>query len=137
MPLFFGLEEEFSLETGVFVFNLVAISGFEIAINSTQFDVFRRYIRTVEVPAFHALAFDAVSNEATVISSIGFMFPVTQSCLPSTCFVEVNGFVQAAPAPRFSRSATCAPSAGAYLGEHTAEVLAELQGQQSPTAAAA
>ena len=52
-------------------------------------------------------------------------------------FVEVNGFVQAAPAPRFSRSATCAPSAGAYLGEHTAEVLAELQGQQSPTAAAA
>ena len=46
-------------------------------------------------------------------------------------FVEVNGFVQAAPAPRFSRSGTRAPSAGAYLGEHTAEVLAELQAQSS------
>jgi alpha-methylacyl-CoA racemase len=46
-------------------------------------------------------------------------------------FVEVNGFVQAAPAPRFSRSGTRAPSAGAYLGEHTTEVLAELQAQSS------
>ncbi len=46
-------------------------------------------------------------------------------------FVEVDGFVQAAPAPRFSRSGTRAPSAGAYLGEHTAEVLAELQAQHA------
>lgn len=44
-------------------------------------------------------------------------------------FVEVGGFVQAAPAPRFSRSGARAPSAGAYLGEHTAEVLAQLQAQ--------
>jgi alpha-methylacyl-CoA racemase len=42
-------------------------------------------------------------------------------------FVEVDGFVQAAPAPRFSRSGTRAPAAGPVLGEHTAQVLAELQ----------
>ena len=41
-------------------------------------------------------------------------------------FVEVDGQLQAAPAPRFSRSNTRAPSAGTRLGEHSAEILAEL-----------
>lgn len=51
-------------------------------------------------------------------------------------FVEVDGFVQAAPAPRFSRSSTRAPAAGPFLGEHTAEVLAEMVTEaQAPTAA--
>ncbi len=44
-------------------------------------------------------------------------------------FVEVDGSLQVAPAPRFSRSGERAPQAGPLLGEHTAEVLAELQQQ--------
>lgn len=38
-------------------------------------------------------------------------------------FVEVNGFPQPAPAPRFSRTKTDAPRPGPKIGEHTDEVL--------------
>lgn len=42
-------------------------------------------------------------------------------------FHTVDGSLQVAPAPRFSRSGTRQPAPGPFLGEHTAEVLAELQ----------
>ncbi len=41
-------------------------------------------------------------------------------------FVQVDGKVQPAPAPRFSRSTARAPSAGTFTGEHTDEVLADI-----------
>ena len=40
-------------------------------------------------------------------------------------YVAVDGVVQPAPAPRFSRSATVAPRAAPQPGEHTRELLAE------------
>ena len=40
-------------------------------------------------------------------------------------FVEVNGFPQPAPAPRFSRTKSAAPRPVAKVGEHTDEVLEE------------
>jgi len=40
-------------------------------------------------------------------------------------FVEVNGFAQPAPAPRFSRTKSAAPRPVAKVGEHTDEVLEE------------
>jgi alpha-methylacyl-CoA racemase len=41
-------------------------------------------------------------------------------------FVEVDGVVQPAPAPRFSRSATAVPQAPRHPGEDSREVLQEL-----------
>jgi len=41
-------------------------------------------------------------------------------------FVEVGGYFQPAPAPRFSRSKTATPAAVEQLGAHTDEVLAEI-----------
>lgn len=38
-------------------------------------------------------------------------------------FIEIDGVVQPAPAPRFSRTATSTPSRPAHPGEHTREVL--------------
>jgi alpha-methylacyl-CoA racemase len=40
-------------------------------------------------------------------------------------FIDVGGVVQAAPAPRFSRSAVDTPYAAAPAGTHTNAVLAE------------
>lgn len=40
-------------------------------------------------------------------------------------FIEVGGFTQQAPAPRFSRTPPGTPSAAPYPGEHTDAVLAE------------
>jgi len=40
-------------------------------------------------------------------------------------FVEVEGVVQPAPAPRFSRSGARPPTPPAYAGQHTREVLAD------------
>jgi alpha-methylacyl-CoA racemase len=40
-------------------------------------------------------------------------------------FVEVNGFAQPAPAPRFSRSHAQAPKPPPRIGAHTEDVLAE------------
>jgi alpha-methylacyl-CoA racemase len=41
-------------------------------------------------------------------------------------FVEVGGVTQAAPAPRFSRSASGSPGSAPDVGEHTDNVLSEL-----------
>jgi alpha-methylacyl-CoA racemase len=40
-------------------------------------------------------------------------------------FIEVDGVVQPAPAPRFSRTASALPSAPAHAGQHSREVLAD------------
>ena len=40
-------------------------------------------------------------------------------------FIEIDGVVQPAPAPRFSRSAVGQPGAAPESGAHTEEVLAE------------
>ena len=47
--------------------------------------------------------------------------------------VDVNGQMQPAPAPRYSRSTLRKPSPGALCGEHTQEVLAELGIQRTST----
>jgi alpha-methylacyl-CoA racemase len=41
-------------------------------------------------------------------------------------FIEVDGLVQPAPAPRFSRTAAAAPRNGPAAGEHTMEILSEI-----------
>jgi alpha-methylacyl-CoA racemase len=41
-------------------------------------------------------------------------------------FVEVDGLVQPAPAPRFSRTTSAAPRNGPAAGEHTTEILREI-----------
>ncbi|HVU72731.1 MAG TPA: CaiB/BaiF CoA-transferase family protein [Mycobacteriales bacterium] len=41
-------------------------------------------------------------------------------------FVEVDGIVQPAPAPRFSRTVPAAPSRPSFPGDHTDEILREL-----------
>jgi alpha-methylacyl-CoA racemase len=40
-------------------------------------------------------------------------------------FVEVDGFLQPGPAPRFSRTRTEVPCGVAHPGEHTQEILAD------------
>ncbi len=41
-------------------------------------------------------------------------------------FVDVAGITQPAPAPRFSRTATAAPTAAPHAGQHTDDVLGEM-----------
>ena len=41
-------------------------------------------------------------------------------------YVEVDGIMQAAPAPRFSRTGSVVPQGSAYSGEHTDEILNSL-----------
>jgi alpha-methylacyl-CoA racemase len=40
-------------------------------------------------------------------------------------FVEIGGFTQPAPAPRFSRTAPSVPGPAAHPGQHTDEALAD------------
>jgi alpha-methylacyl-CoA racemase len=42
-------------------------------------------------------------------------------------FIEVDGVVQPAPAPRFSRTAAAAPSSPSLPGDHTRNILSELR----------
>ena len=50
-------------------------------------------------------------------------------------FIELEGIVQPAPAPRFSRTTPEAPPPPAYDGEHTDEVLTAIGIQESDIAA--